>query len=208
MFVIVAAAGGKNLYFKGDYEVFFDGENKQLQAFDEIQATFSKSDNVSIVIAPQDQNIFSERYLVLLQQMTEDAWQIPYSSRVDSLANYQHTEAIEDDLLVEDLLYQDYPLTPERIAYVKEIALSEPSLVDSMISSDGHVSVINVTIQMPEIDKTAESVEVNNYVDQLIDQYRQATQKLNFTKLASLPSMAHLWRLLNKIAQHLFQPCS
>ncbi len=45
---------------------------------------------------------------------------------VDSLANYQHTEAIEDDL-AEDLLYEEYEHTPERTAKVPD-ALNEPSV--------------------------------------------------------------------------------
>ncbi|MGF1910713.1 MMPL family transporter [Vibrio kasasachensis] len=182
LLVVAATIGGKNLYFEGDYEVFFDGENKQLQAFDEIQATFSKSDNISIVVAPSDRNIFSKQTLTLIQQFTEDAWQIPYSSRVDSLSNFQHTEAVEDDLLVEDLLFEEYSHTSERIERVKQIAFDEPALVGSMISHAGDVSVINVTIQMPEVDKTAESVEVIEFVDQLIEKYQTLYPDVDFYK--------------------------
>lgn len=182
-FAIVAATiGAKNLYFRGDYEIFFDGQNEQLLAFDEIQTTFAKSDNISIVIAPQDQTIFNKANLTLIQQLTVDAWQIPYSSRVDSLANFQHTEAQQDDLIVEDLLYEDYPLTTKRIERAKTIALNEPALVHSMISQHGDVSVINVTIQMPEIDKTAESMEVVAHVDALIELYQQRYPDVHFYK--------------------------
>lgn len=45
--IIVATIGGKNLYFRGDYDIFFDGTNKQLLAFDEIQTTFAKTDNLA-----------------------------------------------------------------------------------------------------------------------------------------------------------------
>lgn len=126
--IIVATIGGKNLYFRGDYDIFFDGTNKQLLAFDEIQTTFAKTDNLAIVIAPEDGDIFTPQTLSLIQKITVDAWQVPYSSRVDSIANYQHTEAFDDDLLVEDLLYSEFELTPERISKVKSIALSEPVL--------------------------------------------------------------------------------
>lgn len=70
-----------------------------------------KTDNLAIVIAPEDGDIFTPQTLSLIQKITVDAWQVPYSSRVDSIANYQHTEAFEDDLLVEDLLYSEYELT-------------------------------------------------------------------------------------------------
>ena len=45
--LVLAAFGGKNLYFRGDYNIFFDGENAQLQAYDEIQTTFAKSDSLA-----------------------------------------------------------------------------------------------------------------------------------------------------------------
>ncbi|WP_228481059.1 efflux RND transporter permease subunit [Vibrio fluminensis] len=183
LLVVVATFGAKNLYFEGDYEIFFDQDNAQLRSFDEIQATFSKSDNISIVIAPNDSQIFSREILTLIQQITEDAWQVPYSSRVDSLANYQHTEAVDDDLIVADLLSEDIELTIDRITEVKNIALNEPALIDSMIAASGAVSVINITIQSPEIDKTAESMEVNQFVDQMVNKYRDRYPQVEFYKV-------------------------
>ncbi|GAA5647493.1 efflux RND transporter permease subunit [Vibrio proteolyticus] len=180
--ILVAALGAKNLYFRGDYNIFFDGSNPQLQAFDEIQTTFAKSDSVAIVIAPENGNVFNRRTLTLLQKLTKDAWQTPYSSRVDSLANYQHTEAIDDDLLVEDLLYDEYPLTPERIEKVKQIALNEPLLKNLLISADGAVSVVNITVQLPQDDETAEVTEVVTYINQLLEQYRQLYPDVEFHK--------------------------
>ena len=137
LLIVIATIGGKNLYFRGDYDIFFDGTNEQLLAFDEIQTTFAKSDSLALVIAPKSGTVFTPSTLSLIQQITDEAWQVPYSTRVDSLANYQHTEAFEDDLLVEDLLYSEYELTPQRIEKVKSIALSEPVLKSSLISEKG-----------------------------------------------------------------------
>ena len=182
LMVIAATIGGKNLYFRGDYNIFFDGQNAQLRAYDEIQTTFAKSDNLSIVIAPKSGNVFEQQTLTLVQQLTKDAWQIPYSSRVDSLANYQHTEAEEDDLIVEDLLLEEYPLTEQRIAKIKQIALSEPVVKHSLISEKGDVTVVNVTVQLPGIDKTTEAIEVVESANQLIDKYQQIYPTMEFHK--------------------------
>ncbi|EJB8414165.1 MMPL family transporter [Vibrio vulnificus] len=170
--IVATAMGAKNLYFRGDYNIFFDGSNAQLQAFDEIQTTFAKTDNIALVLAPKSGDVFDQRTLTQIQEMTEQAWQVPYSSRVDSLANYQHTEAVDDDLLVEDLLYQSYPLTAERIAKVRTIAMSEPLLVNALVSEKGDVAVINITMQMPGVDETAEVNEVVAYVEQMLSHYR------------------------------------
>ncbi|WP_274012280.1 efflux RND transporter permease subunit [Vibrio parahaemolyticus] len=188
--IIVATIGGKNLYFRGDYDIFFDGTNKQLLAFDEIQTTFAKTDNLAIVIAPEDGDIFTPQTLSLIQKITVDAWQVPYSSRVDSIANYQHTEAFEDDLLVEDLLYSEYQLTPERISKVKSIALSEPVLKSALVSEKGDVTVVNITVQLPEMDKTAEVEVVVSSINAMIDRYKRAYPDVTFHK-AGIIAMNH-----------------
>ncbi|EGS6498844.1 efflux RND transporter permease subunit [Vibrio parahaemolyticus] len=188
--IIVATIGGKNLYFRGDYDIFFDGTNKQLLAFDEIQTTFAKTDNLAIVIAPEDGDIFTPQTLSLIQKITVDAWQVPYSIRVDSIANYQHTEAFEDDLLVEDLLYSEYELTPERISKVKSIALSEPVLKSALVSEKGDVTVVNITVQLPEMDKTAEVEEVVSSINAMIDRYQRAYPDVTFHK-AGIIAMNH-----------------
>lgn len=118
----------------------------------------------------------------LIQKITVDAWQVPYSSRVDSIANYQHTEAFEDDLLVEDLLYSEYELTPDRISKVKSIALSEPVLKSALVSEKGDVTVVNITVQLPEMDKTAEVEEVVSSINAMIDRYQRAYPDVTFHK--------------------------
>ncbi|EJG0777480.1 MMPL family transporter [Vibrio parahaemolyticus] len=188
--IIVATIGGKNLYFRGDYDIFFDGTNKQLLAFDEIQTTFAKTDNLAIVIAPEDGDIFTPQTLSLIQKITVDAWQVPYSSRVDSIANYQHTEAFDDDLWVEDLLFSEYELTPERISKVKSIALSEPVLKSALVSEKGDVTVVNITVQLPEMDKTAEVEEVVSSINAMIDRYQRAYPDVTFHK-AGIIAMNH-----------------
>ncbi|MCA0760402.1 efflux RND transporter permease subunit [Vibrio vulnificus] len=188
--IVATAMGAKNLYFRGDYNIFFDGSNAQLQAFDEIQTTFAKTDNIALVLAPKSGDVFDQRTLTQIQEMTEQAWQVPYSSRVDSLANYQHTEAVDDDLLVEDLLYQSYPLTAERIAKVRTIAMSEPLLVKALVSEKGDVAVINITMQMPGVDETAEVNEVVAYVEQMLSHYRAQYPDVTIYK-AGIIAMNH-----------------
>ncbi|MCA3985613.1 MMPL family transporter [Vibrio vulnificus] len=188
--IVATAMGAKNLYFRGDYNIFFDGSNAQLQAFDEIQTTFAKTDNIALVLAPKSGDVFDQRTLTQIQEMTEQAWQVPYSSRVDSLVNYQHTEAVDDDLLVEDLLYQSYPLTAERIAKVRTIAMSEPLLVNALVSEKGDVAVINITMQMPGVDETAEVNEVVAYVEQMLSHYRAQYPDVTIYK-AGIIAMNH-----------------
>ena len=123
--LLIAAAGygGKNLTFSSDYRAFFSEGNPQLAAFDLLQTTYTKTDNVFIVLAPKSQNAFDRNTLNAVMELTDKAWLLPFTTRVDSLANYQHTTAEEDDLTVADLL-EGYPdLSTTQIDQIKTIAI-------------------------------------------------------------------------------------
>ena len=150
--------GARNLTHETDYRVYFSEGNPQLVAFDEIQDIYNKSDSVLFVLEPEDGTVFTPKTLEAIQLLTEKAWKIPYSSRVDSITNFQYTQADEDDLIVADLVI-DPQVSTEEIEKIKQVALHEPLLVNRLVSSKGHVSGINVTLQLPGKDPF-ESTEV------------------------------------------------
>lgn len=158
--VMVAASGGSKLTFKSDYRVFFGEENPQLTAFEEMQATFTKNDGVAFIVAPKSGVVFSEQTLEAIHALTQESWQIPYSSRVDSVTNYQHTVADGDDLVVEDLVLEPELLPNLNMNALKDIALAEPVLYKKLISTDASVTVVNATVQLPGIDTVTELPEV------------------------------------------------
>lgn len=155
------ASGGRFLQFTNDYRQFFSEDNPQLLAFEEMQNTYSKSDNVMFVIAPDNGDIFTYETLALVEQLTEQAWQVPFSSRVDSLSNYQHTVAEDDDLIVADLVVDANSLSQADLSTVREVALNEPLLLHRLVSKTGHVTAINVTVQLPgeAIDEVVQVVK-------------------------------------------------
>lgn len=149
LFVVAATVGAKNLVFKSDYRVFFSNENPQLTDFETMQKVYSKSDNVAFIISPRDGNVFTPKTLSAIHGLTEESWQVPYSTRVDSITNFQHTWSEEDDMIVEDLVLEPSELRDEDMARIRDIALNEPVMLNKLISDKGHVTVVNVTVQLP-----------------------------------------------------------
>lgn len=158
--VMAATYGASKLTFESDYRVFFSDENPQLQAFDKMQETFTKNDSVAFVVAPKDGVVFSEKNLEAIHKLTIDSWQIPYSSRVDSVTNYQHTTVDGDDLVVEDLVLEPELLPSLDLEAIKQVTLNEPLLLKKLISEDASVTVVNVTVQLPGLDPATELPEV------------------------------------------------
>jgi len=164
MLVVVAASGMRFLRFDSDYRVFFSEDNPQLVAFEELQDTYTKNDNVLFVLAPKDGQVFTNKTLEAVEWLTKEAWQIPYSIRVDSITNFQHTYAEEDDLIVEALITEAKTLSKEDMARAKDIALSEPQLANKLISPKAHVTGINITVQLPGEQPDKEVPEIVTFV--------------------------------------------
>ncbi|MDP5142417.1 MMPL family transporter [Rheinheimera baltica] len=180
LLTLLMGAGISKLEFRGDYRIFFSADNPQLLAFEQMQNAFNKSDNILIGIAPADGNVFSAETLSLILQLTDAAWQTPHSIRVDSLTNYQLTEADEDDLMVGDLVPQSMPLAPQALARIRQIALNEPSIVKRLVADTGKVAAINITVQFPEVDKNREVFDTYNFVKQLTDEFSRQYPQVQF----------------------------
>ncbi|MAV79951.1 MAG: RND transporter [Flavobacteriaceae bacterium TMED171] len=146
--------------FDGDYHVFFSKSNPELEAFDALQEKYSKVDNIIMVLAPKNKNVFTRENLIAIEELTAEAWNTPYSSRVDAITNYQHTRAVGDNLYVEDLSYESENLTPEKVEEIKKIALNDPVLVHRLVNEDGSVAAINVTVRLPGLDSAKEIPEI------------------------------------------------
>ncbi|RDE22778.1 RND family transporter [Motiliproteus coralliicola] len=175
--VLAAAFGAQKLVFKSDYRVFFGKENPQLKNFERMQKTFAKSDNALFILAPQDGNVFSPEVIEAMAWLTEQSWQLPYSTRVDSITNFQHTYAEEDDMIVEDLVFDPEALDDAEVQRIRQIALNEPLIVNRLLSPDARVAAVNVNVQLPGINLVEEVPEVVVGVralrDQLVERYPQ-----------------------------------
>jgi predicted RND superfamily exporter protein len=159
-FALMLASGASRLGFIDEYRVFFGEENPQLIAFDEVEAIYTKNDNIMLVVEPADGDAFSAKTLSVVEELTSEAWLIPFAIRVDSLTNFQHTWSTEDDLVVEDLVVGAASLSDEERAAKKAVALAEPMILNRMVPEDGAVAGLNVTLQLPREtqDETALAV--------------------------------------------------
>lgn len=151
VFVLCASLGVFLLRFEADYKNFFDDDNPELLALDEFENTYGKSENVAFLIVPNDGNATSEIALSAAIWLTEAAWRTPYSRRVDSLANFQYTTADGDDLYVRDLIEPTEISRPSVQSHIRTVALADPRIAGSILARSGDVSVVNVTVELPEL---------------------------------------------------------
>lgn len=170
-FAFGIASQGK-MEFDADYHVFFSDDNPELLAFDGLQEKYTKDDSALIVLTPNNGDVFTKENLSAIEELTSEAWNTPFSSRVDAITNFQHTRAVEDDLYVEDLSYETSSKSESEIQKIKEIALKEPLLVNRLVNEKGSVTAINVTVKFPNISLD-ENPNTVTFLNDMITKFKE-----------------------------------
>ncbi|MDG1843738.1 MAG: MMPL family transporter [Nitrospinaceae bacterium] len=176
--VFAAASGARFLGFSTDYRVFFSKDNPQLVAFETLQNTYTKNDNIMFAVEPKDGNVFSRETLAIIEEITKASWQIPFSIRVDSVTNFQYTWADGDDLVVQDLVDNAKSFTDEQLVKVQGVALAEPLLLNRLITDKSNITGVNVTINRPQKAIT-ETPEVVAFAREIRDRIQKKYPKIN-----------------------------
>ena len=169
----IAASGTAFLEFSADHRIYFSEDNPQLLAYEAMENTYAKGGNVFFTIVPEDRDATSALALEATAWLTDQAWQIPYSTRVDSITNFQHTTADGDDILVRDLVDDAARGDAGERSRIRAIALAEPRLAGRLIARDGGVGGINVSVELPGEDETLEGPRVVEFARGLASEVRE-----------------------------------
>ncbi len=167
----LAAVGIGKLRVNRNTRAFFGKENPQYKALQALENTFSKEQSLLLVIAPKDGNVFTRENLTALADLTQAAWQIPYSTRVSSVSNFQHSRGEGDELIVEDLVKDPAGMSDDEIEAARKTALSETAIVNRLISPTGHVAGVFVNLAMPAGRQEA-TPEVAEAARKIADDFR------------------------------------
>ncbi len=171
--MLALTAGARFIGVTNDYRSLFDADNPQLAAFTAFENIYGATNTALIAVAPGKGTVFTRETLGALEALTQAAWETPYSTRADSLANYNHTWAEEDDLIVEPLVDDAAGLSEEDIRRIEKIALSAPELVGRLVSRDGKVAGLAISFALPD-NPDAAVVEITDYLDALLERQRVA----------------------------------
>jgi predicted RND superfamily exporter protein len=148
----VCATGATRLSINSDTRVFFSESNENRQDFNRFESRYGSKTNLLITFYAAEGDVFTPERLKLIHQFTEDAWQIPYSTRVDSIANAIQIFSTEDDIFISEMITSD---NTEESELLREQVMSDTYLINRLISADAKAVGINVTTQYPMSSTTA-----------------------------------------------------
>ena len=170
--MLAATAGVPGIGVTNDHRVLFDEHDPELQALEALDETYTESNNALIAIAPATGTVFTRATLGLVEELTEAAWRVPYATRVDSLTNFSHSEAVGDDLMVAPLVEGAGSLDDADLRRIEAIALGSVELAGRLVSLDGRVAAVTINFALPE-ETDAAVLEITDHLRSLLDERRE-----------------------------------
>ena len=172
-------AGVRFITVTNDYRVLFSEDNPQLAAFDALENTYSASNAALIAVVPRDGSVFTREALGAIEELTEAAWRAPYSSRVNSLTNYTHSEAFEDDLVVAPLVEDASALSDTDVVRIEKIALDATEIAGRLVAHDGRTAGVAINFILPENQDQA-VIEITDYLHSVLAESRTSHPDIDY----------------------------
>lgn len=127
-----------------DLESMIGADDPAIANYQDFTRQFGRDDVTLMLFEPADP--FDLEFLTWLRDLhhaVED--ELPYLDEVTSLINARVTRGEADRLIVEDL-FEDWPPTPERLAFAKEYATTSPFYQNLLLSRDHRMTVMVVEL--------------------------------------------------------------
>lgn len=133
-------------------EGFLPETSETIKAYVEFKEIFGRDE--TFVITVETENPYTQTFATQLHELHQQLLdEVPYISKVDSLANARHTHGENDTLYVDELLPEVLPVDPAEIEKLKQYALTNENYQNFLISEDGHLVALIVRLNSFHYEK-------------------------------------------------------
>lgn len=136
-FILVGIFAPGNLYFQEKYDVrvWFQESDPNIQLLDVFERRFGNDESLVIALHSPS-GIFDKETIETVKELTDRMWTIPQVVRVESLTNYNDSQAIGDEIFIGPFIDYDDELTADFLESKKIDALSHKVLPNYLVSED------------------------------------------------------------------------
>jgi len=157
----------KNLAFEGSYRIWFNEKSQTIKDYDKFRSTFSGDD--TFIVAFSDENgIFNKKAIKTVMELTDKFYNMGGVQKVDSLSNYQYISSQEEDISVEDFIYEIKDLELK-----KSIALNDKLILNQLISEDAKTTMIAIRLLTKYGDSEALNIDVMQKIKDITKEISQ-----------------------------------
>ncbi len=146
---LVAATGIFQFPISSDTRVFFSPEGEGLRALQAFDAKYGQNNNVLLVVWAEGRKVTEPDVLAAIGDLTERAWKLPHSTRVDTLTNFPHVSADADSFTVADLVPDPANVTSDEAREIERIALADPMIRNRLLGEHARAAGVLVNFNLP-----------------------------------------------------------
>lgn len=141
LLVAACASGARFLQPDFTYRAFFGVGDPLRVQIEQFEDQFGNDDSV-VLMVHSPSGILDAETSALIADLTEKMWLVPDVARVDSLSNFRWVRAIEDDILVDEMIPSG-GLNTTQLLNERQAAISgEPLIPEYLLSADGKTTMI------------------------------------------------------------------
>ncbi|MCG8570646.1 MAG: MMPL family transporter [Spirochaetes bacterium] len=142
--------GTKKITMDSSNESFFAENDETIALNNYFKEIFGSEEFVFILIEAND--VFSPDVLAYIRQLSNDIEKrLPFVKEVTSLTSIEFTEAIDDELIIEDLIGSRIPHDLTKLETIRKKALSKELFINRLLTEDcQHTGIIVNFERIPE----------------------------------------------------------
>ena len=163
-----------------DFRNHFNKDDSHLIELERLEDTYAISDTAFVAVAPKKGTVFTREALVAVEELTERLWRTPYVTRVDSITNYSHSRGVDDELIVNPLIDDAGALGDDDMERIGKIALGTDEVSGRLVSPDGRVAALIVSMALPEENRQAAKVEIVDFLHGVAAEERTKYSTIEF----------------------------
>lgn len=142
--------GAMRLQINTDYTENFAQDHPHRIALDKINQDFPLHENIVIALDASEDDLFNQRHLSLVQEITDGLQQFNHVVAVQSLTNHHWFETDQASIAITQPLRNPQAHSAEQWQTLKNEALNDPMLMGKLLSPDARSTLIAATFSLPE----------------------------------------------------------
>ena len=152
---LIAIIGIKRIQIDVSNESWFLQDDPLMVAKHEFEEIFGNNDYVAVLV--EADNVFSPEILRMMRELGQELKsKLPYADKLMSITDLDFTRGTEQGLIVGNIVPDEIPTDPEKIAEIKKLAFSKEFLVNRLFSDDCKQAWILLRLRSyPETDGTS-----------------------------------------------------
>ncbi len=186
LLIVIISAGMAGLEFRSDARIFFSDENPELLELERFEEKYGRENTLIFIVSARTGDLFTPSKLKALTILTDQAWAMSHTKRVDSITNFQLVVARGDDIVIDHLYRKEDEISLPDAQALKQAAMQEPMLFGKLLSRDAKVGLVAVEFRLDDTVEGDPAFDLTEQARKIIADFKPTQNELDVRLSGSL----------------------